>query len=60
MRGTNRARESTGEYILIKDDVLTGTWRSKIDAINSGYEMFGNTPFSHDAATASHWLRDYR
>ena len=34
-----------GEYVLIKDDVLIGTWRSKIDAINSGYERFGNTPF---------------
>jgi hypothetical protein len=60
VRGTDQARESPGEYILIKDDVLTGTWRSKIDAINSGYERFGNTLFSHDTATASHWLRDYR
>jgi hypothetical protein len=37
--------KARGEYALIHGDELIGTFVSKEDAINAGYEKFGNTPF---------------
>jgi len=36
---------SKGKYALIKDDKVVGIFDSQIDAIQQGYERFGNVPF---------------
>ena len=44
----NRAKllgKAKGEYALIHGEELIGTFVSKEDAINAGYEKFGNAPF---------------
>ena len=34
-----------GRYILIRNDELIGTFESQQDALQQGYEKFGNKPF---------------
>lgn len=33
------------EFVLIKDETVVDTFKSKDDAIRRGYKEFGNTPF---------------
>ena len=44
----NRARlmkESAGKFALIKGRRIYGFFEAKFDAIDAGYERFGNVPF---------------
>lgn len=34
-----------GDFVLIKGERIVGIFDSEIDAINRGYEEFGNVPF---------------
>ncbi len=34
-----------GKYVLIKSQVVIGTYNSQHDAISEGYTRFGNVPF---------------
>jgi hypothetical protein len=38
---------ATGEgmYALVHGDAIVGVYQSKMDAISTGYQRFGNTPF---------------
>lgn len=36
---------SAGKWVLIHDDDLIGTFESRNDAINQGYQTLGNVPF---------------
>ncbi len=38
-------KSSNGKYVLIKGSEIIGTYESQRDAINTGIEKFGNTPF---------------
>ena len=33
------------KYVLIKGNVVIGTYDSEIDAVHAGYDQFGNMPF---------------
>lgn len=37
--------ENSGKYVLIKEEEIVGVYESQNDAINSGFEKFGNVPF---------------
>ena len=34
-----------GKFVLIHNDQVVGVYDSKMDAINAGYQQFGNVPF---------------
>jgi hypothetical protein len=34
-----------GKYALVHGNTIVGVFQSKMDAISTGYERFGNTPF---------------
>lgn len=36
---------ANGKWVLIHDDDLIGTFESRLDAINQGYQTLGNVPF---------------
>jgi hypothetical protein len=36
---------AAGKFVLIKDDAIVGTFETFNDAVNRGYEEFGNVPF---------------
>jgi hypothetical protein len=36
--------KAKGKFVLIKGDEIIGVFESQIDAINHGYEKYGNTP----------------
>lgn len=38
-------QEHCGKYVLIKDTKIVGTYESEKDAINTGINYFGNSPF---------------
>jgi hypothetical protein len=51
----NRAKlmkEGAGKFVLIKGRKLYGIFETKFDAIDSGYERFGNVPFFVHKVTA--------
>jgi hypothetical protein len=37
--------KAAGKFVLIKNDEILGTYDTANDAINRGYELFGNVPF---------------
>lgn len=37
--------EAKGQFVLIKDDKLLGTYQNYNDALSEGYKRFGNKPF---------------
>src|SRR5215467_6648415 len=37
--------EHADEYVLIREDKVAGFFKSESDAIQAGYERFGNVPF---------------
>ena len=38
-------RSHSGQWVLIQDAKIIGYYRSQLEAVNSGYREFGNTPF---------------
>jgi hypothetical protein len=34
-----------GKFVLIRGEQVAGTYDAEMDAINAGYEKFGNVPF---------------
>ncbi|HDY72893.1 MAG TPA: hypothetical protein ENH90_01920 [bacterium] len=45
---TNKSKlieSSLGKFVLIKGKEIVNTFESEKDAINSGFEKFGNVPF---------------
>ena len=37
--------EAPGKFVLIRGEQVVDTYDSELDAINAGYEKFGNVPF---------------
>jgi len=38
-------KAAAGKYLLIKGEEVVGVFESEADALNAGYEKYGNAPF---------------
>ena len=38
-------KSDIGKFVLIKDDIIVGTFAALVDALKSGYEKFREQPF---------------
>jgi hypothetical protein len=43
---------AAGKWVLIRETEVLGTFESRLDAINRGYELLGNVPFLVKQVTA--------